>query len=53
MTRTILIHLNVETDEDERDYKEIVADVEGALEVGMSGGDLGDLSIEVTLAEEL
>lgn len=54
MTRTILIHLNVEVpDEDTRDYKDIVSDVEGAIEVGSDPEHVGHMTVDVALAEEI
>lgn len=54
MSRTVLIHLNVQVpDEDARDATQIAQAVEGAIEVGSDDASVRGLVIEAVLSEEL
>lgn len=54
MSRTILVHLNVTVPEgDDRSMEEIVAAIEGALEVGSDDESVRSLEIVTALAEEI
>lgn len=54
MSRTILIHLNVEAHEnDSRSAEEIAADVMGGIEVASEESPLSNLEIALALTEEL
>lgn len=54
MTRTVLVHLNVEVpDSDPRDADQIGEAISGALEVGSDDESVSGLTIVVALTDEV